>query len=474
MKKTSFYRIYAMLILCAVLFLCLPACKADDTGRSDSDANRTSGAAADPERPPQGGEATRQIPSGESADGITLNIAQFAGGDVVREFGYDGSGGDIVSDRLYKRERSLLARLDHSMGFDNVNIHDITGDPSDDGTAFIAALEVSEAGGAPFDVIVSPASVSMRAMTRGLLFDLNLIYKSYIDLNRKWWQRGVLDELTMGDSLYFVTGDISYGFIGSLACVFYDRAEMGDLYAAVADGSWTADRFFALAAGRATETDDAGLFSLVCASGFATVVKDSGGMPAASDRLVNDSRAASLISSIFAMRRIAPAAGAFDSGGAAMAVLPIGCGGRRDNESGGKYGILPLPKYRADQPDYITPVGTGCMTFSIAAKCPEPEAATLMIECLAADSERELVPAQFALALHQNYRNGGNDAAVYDIMRRTAHCDLGLLAGGYSDEMVLATVRAMRTGRITPRDMSEYKRSWERIAEKLTEISRGK
>lgn len=117
MKKTSFYRIYAMLILCAVLFLCLPACKADDTGRSDGDADRTSGAAADPGRPPQGGEATRQIPSGEIADGITLNIAQFAGGDGVREFGYDGSGGDIVSDRLYKRERSLPARLDHSMGF---------------------------------------------------------------------------------------------------------------------------------------------------------------------------------------------------------------------------------------------------------------------------------------------------------------------------------------------------------------------
>ena len=80
----------------------------------------------------------------------------------------------------------------------------------------------------------------------------------------------------------------------------------------------------------------------------------------------------------------------------------------------------------------------------------------------------------FEYTLGRRHEEGTADADIYDVLRRTVRCDLGVAANGPDDEMAAGAIRAAKDGRITLRDTSGYKTSWERMAEKLSEMSGGK
>ena len=64
--------------------------------------------------------------------------------------------------------------------------------------------------------------------TGGFLADINRVEEGSLDFSREWWQRGVIDGCTVGNSLYFVSGDISSSAIELMYGVFYNEKLIGE------------------------------------------------------------------------------------------------------------------------------------------------------------------------------------------------------------------------------------------------------
>ncbi len=70
----------------------------------------------------------------------------------------------------------------------------------------------------------------------------------YINLNNSWWDHAAQEDLTIGDKLFFTTGDISWNDKDYTIAVIFNKQlakekDIPDLYQTVYDGKWTYDTF---------------------------------------------------------------------------------------------------------------------------------------------------------------------------------------------------------------------------------------
>ena len=179
MKERIFRRILAAgaaLVLSAALIF-FPSCTGagSDTPGSATAAPESSRVLIRPE-PKSEPEVTVMPPSPD----ITMSLVQFTGEDGLAEFGYADREFGIVHS-LYYREEYFGRTLEGSRMFKKFDIRDITAEVGGDSDAFLRTMTAADAAGTPFDIVCMPSATAMQAVTRGLLFDINNIYKSYID-----------------------------------------------------------------------------------------------------------------------------------------------------------------------------------------------------------------------------------------------------------------------------------------------------
>lgn len=82
--------------------------------------------------------------------------------------------------------------------------------------------------------------------TKGLLYDLNAI--PYLDLTKSWWDQTVVRDLTISDSIYYVSGDITTTVDDYMYCTVFNKemyneyiVDGTDVYSLVEEGKWTLD-----------------------------------------------------------------------------------------------------------------------------------------------------------------------------------------------------------------------------------------
>lgn len=463
MKERIFRRILAAgaaLVLSAALIF-FPSCTGagSDTPGSATAAPESSRVLIRPE-PKSEPEVTVMPPSPD----ITMSLVQFTGEDGVAEFGYADREFGIVHS-LYYREEYFGRTLEGSRMFKKFDIRNITAAVGGDSDAFLGAMTAADAAGTPFDIVCMPSATAMQAVTRGLLFDINNIYKSYIDTYDPWWQRGIIEDITVGDGeLYFVTGGLSYGFMRSLTGVFYNTGIIDDCYRFLENDEWTVGRLISLASEHGITADDGSMFAILTGADLPTAVKDDGGIPRACDIQNDGDRLSALIDRLLPMKRSFSVYRSYTQNRAAFAVQPIGFGADLIADPEVRYQIMPMPKYDETQTAYITPVGAGCNAFAISAKCTEPEAATLVLEALATESYRTLRKTVFEVCYRHTYGAKSDALNVFELMLDTARCDPGIFANGYSDEAASASIRALRGGSLSSYNAARHNGYWDSFA----------
>lgn len=463
MKERIFRRILAAgaaLVLSAALIF-FPSCTGagSDTPGSATAAPESSRVLIRPE-PKSEPEVTVMPPSPD----ITMSLVQFTGEDGLAEFGYADREFGIVHS-LYYREEYFGRTLEGSRMFKKFDIRDITAEVGGDSDAFLGAMTAADAAGTPFDIVCMPSATAMQAVTRGLLFDINNIYKSYIDTYDPWWQRGIIEDITVGDGeLYFVTGGLSYGFMRSLTGVFYNTGIIDDCYRFLENDEWTVGRLISLASEHGITADDGSMFAILTGADLPTAVKDDGGIPRACDIQNDGDRLSALIDRLLPMKRSFSVYRSFTQRRATFAVQPIGFGADLIADPEVRYRIMPMPKYDETQTAYITPVGAGCNAFAISAKCTEPEAATLVLEALATESYRTLRKTVFEVCYRHTYGAQSDALNVFELMIDTARCDPGIFANGYSDEAAAASIRALRGGSLSSYNAARHSGYWDSFA----------
>ena len=91
------------------------------------------------------------------------------------------------------------------------------------------------------------------------------------------------------------------------------------------------------------------------------------------------------------------------------------------------YGILPVPKYDAEQENYYTCMAFPFTAYVLSTASTHSEAAAATLELMAYQSYLQITPALFEEAMKLRYADQSSDSFMFDIIRETVVIDLGRL-----------------------------------------------
>jgi len=228
MKRT----LTAILLLTSLLLISCAGDTADSVTTSDSTTETTT-AETETTEPPS------LVPDGLDFDGATFRLL---GGHQVFTIYTQATelNGDVLNDALYERYRTVSEEINVNFEFDWANPA-----PAVDklGTTILAGEDVYHMG------IMQRTTRIANMVSSGYLTNYNDL--PYIDLDRTYWLKTAIDNLTVGDYTYYTLGDI----YPMSAHIVYYNTPMQTAYGLespqdyVLDGTWTIDKLTEMATG---------------------------------------------------------------------------------------------------------------------------------------------------------------------------------------------------------------------------------
>ena len=100
-----------------------------------------------------------------------------------------------------------------------------------------------------FKAIATNVRTQVDMASSGLLWNLNSDYIEYLNLNKPWWDGKIADGLSINDKLFFATGDIMTTDNDATFIIMFNKQmvkdySIPDLYGMVEDHSWTMDKLY--------------------------------------------------------------------------------------------------------------------------------------------------------------------------------------------------------------------------------------
>ncbi|MBE6640974.1 MAG: extracellular solute-binding protein [Ruminococcaceae bacterium] len=162
----------------------------------------------------------------------------FSSGD----FTYSEGSGTVLDEAKYKRNSLVEEKFNIVMSSEIVKGTSTTG--SNEG--YGKMLQAKNAGDPTYDVVILPAYDQTKLAQNGGLYDMYAV--PHLDLTSAYWDQNAVKDLTIKDTLFFLTGDFSIDSFSSVVAVAFNKElakEKGinDLYTLVENGQWTFDKF---------------------------------------------------------------------------------------------------------------------------------------------------------------------------------------------------------------------------------------
>ena len=155
--------------------------------------------------------------------------------DIVAE----EMSGEAINDAVF--ERNTYVRDNYNCNITQTQSYN----PASD-------LDISiKAGDNAYDVALPALEQSTSNAANGLFYNLNNI--SSLHLDAPWWDQNAARDLTVGERLYMMTGDISIMYKKSIGVLLFNKQliednHLEDPYQLVKDHKWTIDKFNEMAA----------------------------------------------------------------------------------------------------------------------------------------------------------------------------------------------------------------------------------
>ena len=465
MKLTA--RILAMLLI-AVMLASAVACG----GKTEEPAATTTAAVE------QGGadattaatEATTENPYDENGYlKSSLPELNFNGEEVTilwwtdvekPEFVVEEVTGDLINDAIYQRNMNVQEQLNVTFAWDS------TKGQYNGGVGAAYAQYVGNgynAGDTTWDLISAHSRTIALTAMNGYCADLMPL--DYLDFEKPWWPTVMTETATIGDRMYFVTGDCSTNSIHMMYCIFFNKDIMNeykiqDPAALVKEGKWTMENLQAVTKGlyqdlngngkkdysdfvgfsslnwhydalyygagmKQADPDEETLFKISddYFSEKAINLSDYMGAWAVSDDVLTDSS-----------NYTTP----FYNGNGFMVMARHKDVADKVVDAGFSYGIVPIPKYDEAQERHITVVGNPVSFYAIYGNSKDQNRAAAVLECWASEAYRNTTPALFETTMKLKYSETSVEAEMYDIIRAGIIFDIGRLfngdlGGGMSD-----------------------------------------
>jgi ABC-type glycerol-3-phosphate transport system substrate-binding protein len=350
--------------------------------------------------------------------------------------------GEIVNDAVFQRQRLVEDRL-------NVRINNVPDDGASHGADGLIRRLVT-AGDHVYDIFTASSYVSAPLGLSGIFHNLYDI--EHIDLSKPYWMQGYIENARISDTLFTISGDILLSVVRSAFAVFFNHelVEAYDLenpYQIVRDGRWTIDKKFEMVKDIYRDLNGDGEKDMEDFYGLGTsnviiidaytssfdlrnILFDENNLPfintdvskfaAATEKLhdlnwnqqgvfayieINDNNEMTDLCRYFAQGNLV-----FINNwlrGTETIYL-------RDMQA--DYGIIPYPKYDEHQQNYYTFLHDQFGAIGIPATAQNTEMIGAVLEALASESRRSVVPAYYDIALKGKYTRDVESAEMLDII----------------------------------------------------------
>ena len=291
-----------------------------------------------------------------------------------------------------------------------------------------------------FDASAIYASTGSALAVEGLYY--NVLDLPYIAFEQPWWNDSIIEEVTLFDTLYYLAGDICITQIANGLCIFYNKNLFSELYGTqniklfdvVEKGKWTIDYMSELVSnawidensdGIVSDGDTVGFFANTAGGGMdawipamgISITKMVDGYPeitfysghtvAAFEKLrgLYNNNPGTLNASATATKFVV---------GNQLFTMEYLNGGSKFRAMKDNYGVLPLPKFDAEQDDYYTTFDNAASLVVVLSTCNRTDLVGATLELMGAESYKQVTPAYFEICLQGKYSDAPEDAEMYD------------------------------------------------------------
>ncbi|MCL2775696.1 MAG: hypothetical protein FWD71_20470 [Oscillospiraceae bacterium] len=365
------------------------------------------------------------------------------------KFSADDQTGEPINDALYKR------RLDIE---DAYNIKLTT---TENSAPAAAAKKSVLAGDNTYALVVDTIGNTVSLASQSLLTDFYTVPYVKDDLSKPWWDQALIRDLSINGKLYFEAGDIVLRDKLRSSCTYFNKDMCKSLgiefpYQYVNDGTWTIDKLLEITKGVNKDLNGDGVMGqddqwgfmsqyefglhLFEASGEKTVSLDQNNVPVIT---INNDRALNVIQKVLTVCADPTAMFMADTIKGASDIWVQASADFEENRflmrasllepvvrdlraMPTDFGILPTPKFDANQQNYYTYAEMSGLVVSIP-NTADPEFSGFITEALAYESGSTLMPAFYDLCLTSKVLRDDESEGMLDIIFNNKVYDIGYI-----------------------------------------------
>lgn len=363
--------------------------------------------------------------------------------------------GDLIDDAVYSRNRKLEERFNFT--FDE-QYYDYLVEGSD------APRRLLLAGDDTFDLHEGRCVHMFNYASEGFMYKLDEL--TMITPEKPYWNSQLYDDLSVGGEHYFAVGAFNITGYDLTHVMLFNKKLIDDLnlenpYDLVRSGKWTYDKFAEM--GRAAvmdldgnstmdNQDQYGYISLAkqvmpgfwIAAGATSIKKDNDGL--LTYTAPTDQKFVEVCQKIFNITwsdniwhrvpvtvddeseiRLFCDGHSLFANSSCFQISSI-------RDAATDFGILPYPKWDEDQDKYYSRI-EGCELFAVPKSNTNPEMASVILEAMACESMKSVIPAYYDVALKVKFTRDDDSAEMLDLVFENRVFDFGdtILASEFRD-----------------------------------------
>lgn len=449
MKKA--FTLFMVLILLLSLVV---SCSPDDT---------TTGSTEDTTDETTSDILNDNLPSNLDFDEETITILSRDSSWFADEISVEENAATTISSAVYNRLLKVEDRLNVDIVNDKVTVKSY---------AEIADIIRKNylVNDNTYDLAANGMYHTMDTGSEGIFW--NLYDVPYLNFEMPWYSQNFVEEATIGDALYFITGDAALSYMRLVFVTFFNKQVVSDyysdidMYQLVLNGEWTYDKQYEMVAGiyddlnHNNKADEGDLFGL----GTNTVTgvdpywsafdlpilgRDEFNYPVIGVDVEKTYDAIDMINDLFwdntgtyiyahqssdgeyetMMTDLASDRLAFTT----LRLISVESSYLTDMES--EYGIIPMPKYDSDQAEYQSFCHDQLTVFGIPANVSESKLEVIgaTLEAFFSESYNSVRPKYYEIALKGRYLRDEESSVMLDMIIDGLTLDAGWI---YSKNLV--------------------------------------
>ena len=445
-------RIIALLLLGAVLFS-VAACAG---GGNDSETTTAEAGTTQTEET----KLSDDLPE-VKYDGAKFNIIIDGGTIANQDFVAEEEIGEALNDAVYIRNRSVEERFGVEINPEIVGY----------GASFSTELNtLISAGDNTFHTAMGMNNIS--AGITAMIYDGKFVdwgSLEYTNTDKPWWDSNIIRDLSFGDKIYCLTGDINTSTLGNTRVLLFNKNLFTNLnidypYQMITDMKWTHEAFKTILShgnndlngdSKISPADDRFGYvgwqwdmgeSVFLGYGASYVSKDSENMPQLN---LNNERTLKVVDSMIEL--FAEGAGGWQNSTEWGIDITIFNSGRslflnsrlyllsNFRDMSDDFGIIPHPQLDESQGRYYQSVDAVCTVCYIPISNVELEYTSVIMEAMAFGAYETVMPAYYDVVLQTKYTRDTESEAMIDIIKNNRYFSLQL--NSFNFIMVAAFVR---------------------------------